>query len=56
MPRTKKQGKKLGIDQVREIRKALARVRNPVSAPSLARQYGVSNRTIYDIRDGKTWA
>lgn len=58
MPRgvkVKSRGKKLGVAEVRAILKALARVRNPIKAPALARQYGVSNRTIYDIRDHKTW-
>jgi hypothetical protein len=52
----KKVGKKLNINDVRKIRKALARTRHPAIPADLAREFGVTNRTIYDIRDRKTWA
>lgn len=51
----KTMGKKLQAADVRKIRRALARTRRPANPADLAREFSVTNRTIYDIRDRKTW-
>jgi hypothetical protein len=43
---------KLTESDVREIRKLL---KMGVKPSKIAKEYGVSNLTIYNIRDGKTW-